>query len=255
MLGFYILFSVYAFVLGSCIGSFLNVLSSRYKQKDKDLFGRSKCTSCNTSLKAYDLIPLLSFLLLRGKCRYCKAKISVRYFLTELFCGLLYLLTFIRFGFKLYTLYSFVIISVLFLISLIDIDTMEIPDFANVVLLVIALIGFLFKDNSILSKLIGFLIISLPMLVFTHFIENAFGGGDIKLIAVLGLILGFDKTLLCFFLSLVFGGAIGVSMMLKGEKTKGVHIPFGPYICLGGFISLLFGKEIINAYLGLFGLV
>ncbi|MCL1819035.1 MAG: A24 family peptidase [Oscillospiraceae bacterium] len=148
---------------------------------------------------------------------------------------------------------SIAVILILLAITVIDFRKMEIPD-----LLVVALVPFAvfaaFDGRPLWHRILGFFIISVPMLVIALIIDSAFGGGDIKLIAVCGFMLGFDRVLLAMFIAILLGGTVAVALLALRKKEKGAHIPFGPYICVGVAAAMLFGDNIIGWYLGLFGL-
>ncbi len=252
-----IILYVFIFLFAICIGSFLNVLIWRIPNK-MSVNGRSICPKCNTPIKGYDLIPVLSFLFLGGKCRACKAKISFRYPAIELLTGILAVICFLRYNFTIehlswQPLVMFCLTAILICIAMIDIDTMEIPNGLVLAILVPAVASyFLFPEIGITARLIGLVCVSVPMFLLNLVIPDAFGGGDIKLIAACGLLLGWQNTLLSMFFALLFGGGYAVLMMLR-KKVKGKqHISFGQYICAGVYIAMLFGEQIIDLYLDTF---
>jgi len=183
-------------------------------------------------------------------------KISTRYPLVETITGLIALLVFWNSGFSIISLLYFSFSAVLIVISFIDFDTMTIPDTLVIILLVIALGAVIIvPEPNLISRTIGAFAISLPMLILALIIPESFGGGDIKLIAVCGLMLGWVAVLTAIFIALIFGGAHGVLMIIKNRDNKKNHIAFGQYICIGTFISMLYGNSIIDGYLRLFGLI
>lgn len=244
---------LYIFVVGIVIGSFLNVVIYRVPKEISVAKGRSFCPHCQAPIKGYHNVPLFSYLWLRGKCADCGAPISLRYPLVELFTGLLAILIFAVYGFSFAWLVVFLAGAILICITMIDFDTMTIPNGLVLALMAPALLSFfLFPEVGILSRVIGIFVISLPMLILTLFIPEAFGGGDIKLMAVAGFMLGWGDTLLAAFIGIVLGGAVAVYLLLK--KTTDKHMAFGPYLCIGIMTALLFGDIIIYWYLNLFGL-
>ena len=251
----YLLICVYLFIFSACMGSFLHAVSYRLSNNQSFVHGRSCCPKCHNQIKAYDLIPILSYIFLGGRCRNCKEKISPIYPLSELVCAILAVACFLVFGISWLTLYSIILMFVLFILSLVDIRTMEIPNGFIVVLAVLAVPSYWLMEIGIWSHVIGFFVISLPMLIVTYIIKDCFGGGDIKLIAVCGFILGWKLTLFAFFVSLIVGGLTGIVLLLSKKVDRKQHIPFGPSLCIGIFVSLLFGDIIINGYLQLFSLV
>ncbi|MDD4689956.1 MAG: prepilin peptidase [Eubacteriales bacterium] len=240
----------YIFLLGITIGSFLNVVIYRVPNGISVAAGRSFCPSCKETLRSYDLIPIVSYLALGGKCRVCKTKISPRYPIIELLSGILAIGSVWLYGFHIDALVLFVISTILLCISLVDYDTMTIPDALLFSLLPVAIVlPFLDPSVGIVSRIIGFFAISLPMYGALYLIEDCFGGADIKLFAILGFILGWKNILLTFFIAIILAAICSVvASKIKKEDYKGKHIPFGPYICLGAFIAMIFGHNIIEWY-------
>jgi len=152
-------------------------------------------------------------------------------------------------------LIAFGVAVLLLAVALIDMDTMEIPNGLVIALIPLAvLVVWLQPEVTLLSRGIGFLAVSLPMLLITMIIDGAFGGGDIKLMAVCGFLLGWQNTLLAFFIAVMLAGSISFWLILRKKAKTGNHIAFGPYLCLGVVTSLLYGKEIIRWYLNLSGM-
>lgn len=245
---------VYAFILGMCIASFINVVIFRVPLGISVAKGRSYCPNCQHSLSALDLMPIVSYLALGGKCRYCKSKIPVRDTLLEALGGCLAMLCFHLYGFDWMTILSFAYAMVLVAVAMIDFDTMIIPDRLNLSILIIALLSLFVSDISILDRVIGLLAVSLPMYLLNLFITDAFGGGDIKLLAASGLLLGWRSLLVGTFIALLIAGSYACYLLITKKADTGTHIAFGPYLCVGLFIAMLYGDSILRAYLGLFGL-
>ncbi len=244
---------VYIFVIGIVIGSFLNVVIYRVPQGISFTKGRSFCPHCHAPIKGYHNIPVFSYFWLRGKCADCGESIAIRYPLVELFTGLMAVLIFAVYGFSFQWLVVFAAGAILICITMIDFDTMIIPNGLVLALMAPALLSFFFFPQvGILSRVIGIFAISLPMLILVLFIPDAFGGGDIKLMAVAGFMLGWGNTLLAAFIGLLIGGAVAVYLLI--QKTKDKHMAFGPYLCIGIMTALLFGDIIIQWYFNLFGL-
>jgi len=263
---------IFAAVVGLCVGSFINVVISRLPEKGKFLSKqRSECPSCNKTIKAYDLIPVLSWLFLLGKCRYCKAKIPPRYPIVELFGALVAVASLLKYKFyyileitslehELYVVrldfnYASIILfgvsMILIAVSVIDYNTSEIPDSLIIALIPFAIAAFwLLPDISPLSHAIGLVTISVPMLLLTLLIPGAFGGGDIKLMFVCGFLLGWQLTLLAFFIALMLGGSVALYLLLTKKRQKGQHMVFGPALCTGIVASLFFGNYILDWYIG-----
>ncbi|MEG1559650.1 MAG: prepilin peptidase [Clostridia bacterium] len=263
---FTILIALFVFAFGTVIFSFVNVLIYRIQKGESFVKGRSHCVSCGHTLSGFDLVPLFSFVFLRGKCRYCGGKLSARYFFVELLGGLLALLCayvfrktdIFPFFFSIEGVVAFTAFSILTAIAFIDYDTMEIPNGLIIALIVPAIAAFfIFKDNigffdSLLNHGIGFFCISLPMLLLTLLINGAFGGGDIKLMAVAGFMLGWKLAIIAMFFGLLIGGVQGIFYMIKNQKGFKEHFAFAPALCIGIALSMLFGEIILNWYLTFF---
>ena len=246
---------IYSFLIGIVIASFLNVVIYRLPLGISVAKGRSYCPSCNHTLTWYDLFPIFSYLFLKGKCRYCKAKIPMRDTVLELIGGLIGILCFHVYQFSWDTLIVFSIIMILLTISMIDIDTMTIPNGLVIALgIPVVIWSLLHGEVSYLERILGFFIISGPMYIMIKLIPDCFGGGDVKLIAVGGFFLGWKSALLAGFISIVIGGIYASYLMIRKNVKKEAHIAFGPYLALGIVISLLYGNILIQAYLSLFQL-
>ncbi|MGX8835199.1 prepilin peptidase [Amedibacillus sp. YH-ame6] len=256
MEGIYFIFYTYSFFIGICIASFINVVIWRVPQKLSIAKGRSFCPNCKHELKWMDLIPIFSYLFLRGKCRYCGAKIPMRDTVIECIGGIFAVFCFWKYPFQLEALFVFILFVILLAITMIDFDTMEIPN-GLVLMLFIPIIGMLFvqTDVSVIDRIVGFFSVSLPMYVLTRCIPDCFGGGDIKLIAVCGILLGWELTLFATFVSLLLGGGYAIYLLLRKKTEKDSYMAFGPYLSIGIMVSLLYGNEIIHSYLMFFGLI
>lgn len=243
----------FLFVLACNIGSFLNVVIYRLPRKMNIATGRSICPTCHTQLKSYDLIPVLSFLLLKGRCRSCQTKISMRYPFVELLTGILGLGIYTIYGFQVVSMFLFLYTTILLCVAFIDIDTMTIPDSLLVGILLCGLpLLYLQPEISILSRVIGFFVISAPMLGLTILIPGAFGGGDIKLMAVSGIILGAQNIAVAMFIGILLGGGYAIYLLSTKKVEKNTHMSFGQYLCIGCYIAMLYGNELVTWYLGFF---
>lgn len=243
-------------VFGLVIGSFLNVCIYRIPRKESVVTVPSHCPDCNTKLKPYDLIPVFSYLFLKGKCRYCSAKISIRYPLVESLNALLFLLCYLRFGLSIHLIPKLILCSVLLVISAIDIDTQEIPNGA-VILIIILGIANVFSDPGLDWKqgLIGFFAASVPMLIIALISNGGMGGGDIKLMAAAGLFLGWKNILIAFFFSCLIAGLTGVILIVGKKRGRKDKIPFGPFLALGILTAMFYGMDIIRWYLQFAGIL
>ena len=244
---------IFIFILGSCIFSFLNVVIYRLPRKLDFVSGRSMCPACEHTLGAFDMIPVFGWVFLRGKCRYCGAKVNVRYPAVELLGGVLGVLCLHHYGMDLRAVVAFLFLCILTVVSFIDLDTMEIP-FPLVVWAAVTgvLSGFFFQEISWLERGIGMICVSLPLYLLTLLVPGAFGGGDIKLTAACGIFLGWKLNLLALFLAVMGGGIYGMWLLAAKRKGKKDHFAFGPFLCAGMAAAMFAGENILNWYLGFF---
>lgn len=241
------------FLYGIVIGSFLNVCIYRIPKKESIVKVRSHCMNCGYQLKWYDLVPLFSYLYLGGKCRKCKQKISVQYPLIELLNGVLYCIVFAEYGLSVNALLYALLFSALITLSVIDFRTYEIPAGINMFILALGLIRIATDYADWLDYAVGFLAVS-GFLYMIYWITKGrgIGGGDIKLMAVCGLILGWKQIVLGFVLGCIIGSVIHiVRMKVSGQ---GHVLAFGPYLSIGVMISALAGNQMIAWYLSYFGI-
>lgn len=246
---------VLLFILGLIFGSFLNVCIARIPDRESIVYGGSRCPSCRTRLRAYDLIPVLSYILLKGRCRYCHIPISWRYPLVELLTGLLFCLTYFMIGFQPLLFKYLVLFSLLVVILFIDIDRQIIPNPLVLMIFVWAL-GWqtLLPEFSWREALLGFLLGGGLLLAIALISKGAMGGGDIKLMFAAGMALGGAATVLALFLAFLSGALVGGLLMVTGRKQRKEPIPFGPFLALGIWVASLWGEELIELYLKLSGL-
>jgi prepilin signal peptidase PulO-like enzyme (type II secretory pathway) len=251
-----ILVYLFFFLFGLAVGSFLNCLIYRLETGKSFFKGRSFCPHCQHILGWQDLIPILSFLILKGKCRYCHQKISWQYPLVELATALIFPLIFIT-RINIWTgVYLLIITSFLIIIFVYDLKHYIIPDKVIYPAIGIAVLYQLFgiwPPTKILWA-VGFGILPsvffLAIILFSH--ERWMGFGDFKLVVLMGLILGFPNILVALFLAFFLGAIIGMGLVISGKKQLSSEVPFGPFLVTGTFFALFFGKEIINWYLNLF---
>ena len=272
-----IVFYVFTFIFGICIGSFLNVCILRIPLKETIVSERSHCMKCGHNLAWYDLFPLFSYLSLGGKCRYCKAKISKQYPIVEFANGALAVLCFIfgdfwphkivdildvdeidvfflRFG---VLVLSCIFCSVLIVITVIDWRTFEIPFGTNIVIFVLGIIKLIANfivygaDTDWLSYVIGFFVVSIPLAIIYYVSKGrAIGGGDVKLMAVAGLFLGWKLVLVALISGCLYGSVIHIiRMKVSGE---GKQLAMGPYLSAGIVTAIWFGNYIVEWYSGFF---
>lgn len=247
--------AVYAsilFILGSIIGSFLNVVIFRLPKHESIVFGPSHCMECNEKIKPFDLVPILSYLLLGGKCRHCHTKISIRYPLIELINGLIYVWIFLVNGMNLDSFLLMAFASTLLVITMIDYDTMDIYDGTLIVILILGILRLATNFDSFPSAIIGGLIVSIPLYLIAV-LTQGIGGGDVKLMAVAGFFLGIKATLVGTFIGILTGGIWGIVLLSVFKKEGKAMIPFGPFLCFGMLIASLYGNQIANWYLSFLG--
>ncbi len=247
------------FIFGLIIGSFLNCVIYRLENKKSFLWGRSFCPKCKKTLVWYDLIPVFSYLMLAGKCRYCKKEISIQYPIVELATGLLFA-SLANFDHATQTIYFFAIISFLVVIFVYDLKSYIIPD-----KVVLPAIGLAIAYN-LFSVLIGdftwqvfwgrILAGFWPALGFflLFFVSQGkwMGFGDVKLAFLMGLILGPAKVIVALYIAFILGGIIGLILVVSGIKKLKSEMPFGPFLILGTFLAMVFGKALLGWYYNFF---
>ena len=251
-----IIVGVFIFILGAVIGSFSNVLIYRLPAEMSIVKPGSHCFNCNEPIKWYDNIPIISWLVLGGKCRHCKAKISPQYFIVELFTALMYLLTYLYFGLSVSTFLICLIISCLIVLSLIDYKEFIIPDSMVIGIALFAIPMFFLPEQLMASlwyeKLLGLgfiLIVYLVILIFTQIRKKELMGlGDIKLLLAMSLVVSYKLM----FLVLLFGSLLALLVEVIIKRKKHAVIPFGPYLSMAFLIVMFFGNKILEFYLSLF---
>lgn len=242
-----ILLYIIIFIFGIVIGSFLNVCIYRIPKKEDIVKISSHCMSCNYNLKWYDLIPLFSYIFLGGRCRKCKTKLSIQYPLIEGLNGILYVLVVAVNGFTIESLLYCLMFSALVTLSVIDFRTYEIPFGINLFILALGLIRVAVDYKNFLNYLIGFISVSgFLYLLYLVTKGRGIGGGDIKLMAVSGLMLGWK----CNILALAFGCIIGsVIHLIRMKISKEDHVlALGPYLSVGIMIAALWGDMLLQWY-------
>ena len=248
---------IVSIVFGAMIGSFLNVCISRLPKGESIVYPGSHCPQCGKPIRFYDNIPILSFLLLRGRCRSCRAPISLQYPFVEGATALASLTLFVRFGPTLSYLIYFSFVASLIVVTVIDLYHQIIPDIISLPGIAVGLLSalvnpFLSFFDSFLGALLGggslFLIAGVYQWVFKR---EGMGGGDVKLLAMIGAFLGWKAVVLTILLGSFAGSVIGVGIiLLKGRDFK-YAIPFGPFLSLGAVLALFYGEPLLRWYLGL----
>ena len=247
---------IFVFAIGAVFGSFLNVLIYRVPRKIPFATGRSHCPSCKEKIKFFDNIPLLSYLILGGKCRSCGARIPWRYPLVELLNGAGYAYLLWIFGFTLQFYMFAYLTSVLITIFFIDFDFQIIPDVVSIPSMIVGLgLSLAPGGVGIMASGIGFIVgggvlYLIALLGDWIFKKESMGGGDIKMAAMLGAFLGWQKVVLVFFGSAVVGLLVSIIIMAFSSKLRSNRVvPFGPFLAIAAFIAILFGDKIIAFYL------
>jgi leader peptidase (prepilin peptidase)/N-methyltransferase len=254
------IFAIIIFILGLLIGSFLNVCIYRIPKGESIAFPPSHCGSCGNNIKPYDLIPVVSWILLRGKCRSCSEKISMRYPLVEFTTALLFILTYFQYGVTIYLVKYLLLIPFLIVIAMIDYDTMEV--YTSTTWLAIA-VGLLFlglnfyQGQPVATYIYGgvlgagtiiFIILLTKLILGTE----GMGWGDAEICGLCGLFLGFKLTFLMMFFSFIIGAIIGVYLLRFREKNGRSEMAFGPSIIMATFLIIIWGDKILNWYVNLF---
>ncbi|MDR0273248.1 MAG: prepilin peptidase [Clostridiales bacterium] len=255
-----------AFLIGLCFGSFANVVIYRLPKGLSISKPPSACPSCKKQLQAIDLVPVLSWFFLRGKCRRCKKKISVRYPLVELLCGMLFAsmayASMVNGSPTLSLVPLSVFVFVLLVVSFIDADTQEIPDG---LLIIGAVAGIIFiACGHFMSEifphardwkdaLLGVIAGAAPLLIIDRLCllivkKDGFGYGDVKLMAMVGLFLGWQNVLMAFLFAFVSGAVFAVYLMVTGKAKRGSYFAFGPFLCIGTYLAFFFGKAVLDWY-------
>jgi len=253
------------FIGGLLIGSFLNVCIYRIPRDQSIVFPASHCAVCARDLRFWELIPVISYLFLRGHCRTCGARISPRYPLVEVLTGLVFLLLYSKYGLSIDFWAAIFLMSVLLVVFFVDYDHMIIPD----KLVVAALLGAvllvvyncfwpvsIYGDrnwwNPLLGALLGSGLLLLVALVGAFlFKTEAMGGGDIKILFPIGLFLGWRLLLLALFLSILIAGGYALILLLGRRISRQAMIPFGPFLVIGTFLSLIWGWQMLAWYISL----
>jgi len=273
-LGFFVTFSI---ILGLLIGSFLNVVIHRLPKmmeqewhnnclelqgkeipqqaKFNIVTPRSACPNCGHQITSLENIPIISYLLLRGKCKGCKAKISMRYPLVEALTGALLGAVAFKFGYTYTTLFAWMFTIALITLTFIDFDTQLLPDDITLPLLWIGLLfnlnhGFTDLKSAVIGAMIGYLILWSVYWLFKIVTgKEGMGYGDFKLLAAIGAWFGWQIIPAVILLSSVLGALIGIAMIMFRGKSGGTAIPFGPFLALGGIAALFFGQQLASFYL------
>jgi len=252
------LYVFFIFLIGICVGSFLNVLVFRTNEQKSLVRSRSKCQKCEVAISWYDLVPVLSFFLLRQRCRNCKGAISWQYPLVELVTGLLFVLVYFVHFDSLPAVIPFLVRDLIFTIFLIllfvyDLRYHLLLDRFTIPAMIVALLINLFLGVSVWSMLIGAVVIGGFFFVQWRLSKGKWiGDGDIRMGALMGLMLGLTQGLVALFLAYILGAAVGVVLLVSKKARMKTQLPFGTFLAMATFVSLIWGEQILQWYLGLF---
>lgn len=255
-----------SFLFGTVIGSFLNVIIWRLP-REKSLTGRSKCPACSHQLAWYDLVPVISYLMAGGKCRYCKKKISPRYLLIELVTGLLFTLPLFFFPVSLsdwlLVIQVWFFVSVLVVVFMIDLEHYLILDKvifpATLVVIIANLISDLsplanWQSSLVLNSLVGMVAGFIPFYLLWVVSKGKWIGlGDAKFGLFLGAVFGFPQVWVCYFLSFIIGTIVAIPLLLTGKKHLQSRLPLGVFLSISALLTWFYGLEIMGWYLNLIG--
>jgi len=241
---------VLVFFFGLIFGSFYNVLIYRLPNDQSIIKPPSTCGYCKEQLKALDLIPVLSYVILKGRCRYCNHKVSIQYPLVELTTGAIFLIMYSIYGLNIYFFKAIVLSSIVLVMSMIDFKHYIIPDELSIFTILSGIVFFLIiGEMSFKSLVLAFLLGGGFLFLIALF--GPMGGGDIKIMAGFALYLGLEKTILALMLSFILGGVIGILLIVFKIKGRKDHIPFGPFLGLGTLMSFLYFNEIFTWYINI----
>lgn len=249
---------IFVFVFGTVIGSFLNVIIYRLPREKSIVFPPSSCPACGYKIKWYENIPIISYVFLKGRCRNCKTKISIRYPFVESITGLFAVFTYLKWGLSVESIFYFVFICLIISIIFIDFDFKIIPDELNLIgFLSGVLFSFFREDFSLLDAILGAVLGAgfLYLVAYLYFKLKGIEGlglGDVKMLAFVGTYLGWFGSLFTIFFGSVLGAVFGlVFSLLKKKKYEGqLEIPFGPFLGVASLIYIFFGEKIKQFYFG-----
>lgn len=248
-----IVYSIFIALFGLILGSFYNVVGLRIPKGESIVNPPSHCTACNRRLTAFELIPVLSYVIQGGKCKGCGAKVSPIYCVTEIATAVLFVISYLKFGFTAELAVALLFMSLLLIIVVSDLAYMLIPNKILLFFLPLLIIARIFSPldpwwDSLLGAVIGFGILLLIAVIS----KGGMGGGDIKLFFLIGLVLGTVHTLLTLFLASLIGMVVGIIVLKVRGQGRRTPIPFGPSIALGAVIAYFYGADLIDWYWQLF---
>lgn len=243
-----LLLAIYSVILGLVIGSFLNVCILRYQTQEPISKGRSHCPKCNHTLSWYELIPLFSWIGLRGKCKHCHKPISIQYPIVEALTAITYLILYLTFGITLDTLIYFIFASVLIYAAVIDLQTMIIPDRTHLICILCGIFLLILHPSSLNDKLIGAVIISIPLFIIAY-LTKGMGYGDVKLMGAAGFVLGWQNILLAMMIGSITASIFGIISTRVNKTSLKSEMPLGPHLIFAILFCLIYGQALISWYL------
>lgn len=238
------------FVIGLVFGSFFNVCIYRIPAGISIILPPSHCPFCGKRLTPRELIPIISFLLQKGRCRGCNGTISIRYPLIELLTGIIFLIIYLHWGISLKTAEGLVFTSLLIMIFFIDLDVQIIPNILVGIGLAMGLVFRLF-EGDLGNGLIGVCLGAGIIFIIYILSRGGMGEGDIKMAGMLGSFLGFPHILLGLFLAFILGGSVGIFLLFAKHKDGKDRMAFGPFLAVAGMTAWMWGDQVITAYLNL----
>ncbi|MQL53967.1 prepilin peptidase [Desulfofundulus thermobenzoicus] len=239
------------FLFGLFIGSFLNVVIHRVPRGESVVFPGSHCPACGHKLAPVELVPVFSYIWLKGRCQQCGAKISLRYPLVELLTGLLFVSLFLRFGISLTLLKYMVLACILVVVTFTDLEHMLIPDRIVVFAIVAGVVLDLILKANPVPVLLGAIIPAAFLYFLAVITKGGVGGGDIKLAFAAGLFLGWSNVL-ALMTAFFLGGLAGIALLISGKKGRKDAMVFGPFLATGMLAAAVWGQAVINWYLNFF---
>ncbi|MCX7634215.1 MAG: prepilin peptidase [Syntrophales bacterium] len=243
-----------AFVVGSVVGSFLNVVIHRLPAEQSVVKPPSHCPACGSPIRFYDNIPILSYLILRGRCRHCRDRISPRYPLVEALTGVMAVLLVVKFGLGLKMLVAFTFVAVLIVITFIDLDhqiiphALTLPGIPLFLLAGVAVMGVRLGD-ALFGLFAGIAVLYLVALYYESLTGNeGMGGGDVNLLGMIGAFFGWQSLLVVLLVGSLAGAVVGaVLILVKGRDLK-YAVPFGPFLSLGAMVYLMWGPSLMRLW-------
>jgi len=243
--------AIIIFILGLLFGSFANVIIYRMPKEESIVYPPSHCPSCNARLKAWDLVPVLSWLFLQGRCRYCKEKISFRYAVVELLCGVLFLGVYLRYGLTMETLAGFMFAVILLASAFIDLDHGIIPDRLTYPGIALGLL-LSFWTLGFLPALYGTLAFGGLMFIIAVVSNGGMGGGDIKMAGCIGAFTGLIGSAVTLIMAAFLGAIFGLVLILLKKGGRKTAVKFGPFLAVSAYTAYLYAENIFHWYLGSF---